>query len=156
MKTRRDEFKDDVIWNVEQGLKLTPEQIAHAESPAHTCSIHRMRLFLERYEFLLCPVNQLPPFPAARRVPDSEIAGVLMGNYLDWMKSCYYITVTSHPAISVPAGFTDDARRCRSACRSSGATATISACCSSRTRSNRKPRRGSGAPAWRPLDPVKE
>ena len=29
-----------------------------------------------------------------------------LGNYLDWMKSCYYITITSHPAISVPAGFT--------------------------------------------------
>ena len=24
------------------------------------------------------------------------------------MKTCYYITVTSHPAISVPAGFTAD------------------------------------------------
>jgi len=24
------------------------------------------------------------------------------------MKSCYYITITSHPAISVPAGFTTD------------------------------------------------
>ena len=32
-----------------------------------------------------------------------------MTNYLDWMKSCYYITITSHPAISVPAGFTSDA-----------------------------------------------
>jgi amidase len=31
-----------------------------------------------------------------------------MGNYLDWMKSCYYITLTTHPAISVPAGFTDE------------------------------------------------
>jgi amidase len=26
------------------------------------------------------------------------------------MKSCYYITITSHPAISVPAGFTNDAK----------------------------------------------
>ena len=24
------------------------------------------------------------------------------------MKSCYYVTITSHPAISVPAAFTDD------------------------------------------------
>jgi amidase len=24
------------------------------------------------------------------------------------MKSCYYITITGHPAISVPAGFTED------------------------------------------------
>ena len=36
------------------------------------------------------------------------IAGVRMENYLDWMKSSYYITITSHPAISVPAGFTGD------------------------------------------------
>ena len=66
-----------------------------------------MRAFLERYDFLLCPVNQLPPFPVAEEWP-REIAGVKMENYLDWMKSCYYITITSHPAISVPAGFTDD------------------------------------------------
>jgi amidase len=30
---------------------------------------------------------------------------VKLDNYLDWMKTCYYITVTGHPAISVPAGF---------------------------------------------------
>jgi amidase len=37
-----------------------------------------------------------------------EIGGTRLGNYLDWMKSCYYITITSHPAVSVPAGFTED------------------------------------------------
>jgi amidase len=37
-----------------------------------------------------------------------EIAGTKMENYLDWMKTCYYVTITSHPAISVPAGFTND------------------------------------------------
>src|SRR5262245_64767410 len=66
-----------------------------------------MRKFLERYEFLICPVNQLAPFPVDVEWP-REIAGVAMTNYLDWMKSCYYITITSHPAISVPAGFTKD------------------------------------------------
>jgi amidase len=29
-----------------------------------------------------------------------------METYIDWMKSCYYITATGHPAISVPCGFT--------------------------------------------------
>jgi amidase len=29
-----------------------------------------------------------------------------MDTYLDWMRSCYYITVTGLPAISVPCGFT--------------------------------------------------
>ena len=27
-------------------------------------------------------------------------------NYIDWMKSCWYISVTGNPAASVPAGFT--------------------------------------------------
>ena len=106
VKTRRADVKDSIIWNVEQGLKLTSEQIAKAEA-LRTALFHRMRVFLERYEFLLCPVNQLPPFPTEVEYP-TEIAGTKLGNYLDWMKSCYYITITSHPAISVPAGFTSD------------------------------------------------
>ncbi|MEK6243214.1 MAG: amidase [Pseudomonadota bacterium] len=107
VKTRRAEVKDTVIWNVEQGLKLAPGQIARAEA-LRSELYHRMRRFLERYDFFLCPVNQLPPFPGDQEYP-MEIAGVKMTNYLDWMKSCYYITITGHPAISVPAGFTDDA-----------------------------------------------
>ena len=50
---------------------------------------------------------QCSRFPSEQEYP-TQIAGELMGNYLDWMKSCYYITITSHPAISVPAGFTSD------------------------------------------------
>ena len=106
VKTRPREVKDTIHWNVEQGLKLGAEQIAKADG-LRTSLFHRMREFLERYDFLLCPVNQVPPFPAEQEFP-ALIDGVAMGNYLDWMKSCYYITVTSHPAISVPAGFTDD------------------------------------------------
>ena len=108
LKDHRGQLKDTVVWNIEQGLRLTPEQIARAET-LRTQLFHRMRRFLERYEFLLCPVNQLPPYPVEVEYP-AEIAGVKMGNYLDWMKTCYYITITSHPAISVPAGFTGDAR----------------------------------------------
>jgi amidase len=31
-----------------------------------------------------------------------------METYIDWMKSCYYVTVTGLPAISVPCGFTQE------------------------------------------------
>ncbi len=106
LKTKRELLKDTVIWNIEEGLKRTPEQIARAEA-LRTEIFHRLRRFLERYEFLVCPVNQLPPYPIEVEWP-REIAGEKMGNYLDWMKSCYYITVTGHPAISVPAGFTPE------------------------------------------------
>jgi amidase len=30
-----------------------------------------------------------------------------MENYIDWVRSLYYVTATTHPAISVPCGFTE-------------------------------------------------
>jgi amidase len=103
-RARRNDLKDTVQWNVEQGLRLTPEKIARATA-LRSELFQRLRAFLEEYEFLVCPVNQLPPYSVETEWP-REIAGAKMENYLDWMKSCYYITITSHPAISVPAGFT--------------------------------------------------
>jgi len=38
----------------------------------------------------------------------SEIDGRKLGNYIDWMRSCYYISVLNNPAISVPGGFTSE------------------------------------------------
>ncbi len=107
LKTHRKLLKDTVIWNIQQGLALDAARIGRAEG-LRSKLFQRMRSFLERYAFLLGPVNQLPPFPADQPYP-TRIAGVALGNYLDWMKSCYYVTITSHPAVSVPAGFTADA-----------------------------------------------
>jgi len=106
LKEHRKDLKDTVIWNIEQGLALTPEKVARAVA-LRAGLFHRMRSFLEQHEFFICPVNQLPPYPIEVEWP-REVAGVKMGNYLDWMKSCYYITITSHPSISVPAGFTPE------------------------------------------------
>jgi amidase len=99
-------LKDTVLWNVEEGRRRTGADVARAEA-LRSQLFHRLRQFLERYEYLVCPVNQLAPYPVEVEWP-REIAGHAMGNYLDWMKSCYYITITGHPAISVPAGFTPE------------------------------------------------
>ena len=106
LKEHKDKLKDTVIWNVEEGRRRSAEDVARAEV-LRSGLFHRMRKFLETYDFLVCPVNQLPPYPVTIEWP-REVAGVKMDNYLDWMKSCYYITITNHPAISVPAGFTKD------------------------------------------------
>jgi amidase len=106
LKDHRDKLKDTVIWNTEEGFKRSARDIAQAEN-LRTALYHRVRTLLEKYDYFVCPVNQLPPFPVEQEYP-TEIAGVKMTNYLDWMKSCYYITITTHPAISVPAGFTDE------------------------------------------------
>jgi amidase len=102
----RDKVKKTVIWNVEEGLKLAPLRIARAQA-LRSELFQRMRAFLERYEFLCMPVNQVPPFPASQPFVDT-INGVKLPDYIAWMKTAYYVTCTSHPAISVPAGFTDD------------------------------------------------
>jgi amidase len=67
----------------------------------------RVREFMQEHEFLVLPVNQVPPFDIAQPYPE-EIAGVRMQTYIDWMKSAYYVTLTGHPAISVPCGFTPE------------------------------------------------
>lgn len=106
LERERSRLKDTVVWNIEQGLKLDGARIARAEL-LRTRIFHTMRSFLDRYEFLLLPVSQVPPFDVSEPHV-TEINGVRLASYIDWMKSCYYISVTSHPAISVPAGFTGD------------------------------------------------
>ena len=110
MKTRRAEMKDTVIWNIEEGERLTGAQIGRAEQK-RTELFLRMHDFMQEYEFLVLPVNQVPPFSVEQEyITEIETgAGVAqMETYIDWMKSCYYITVTGHPAISVPCGFTPE------------------------------------------------
>ena len=99
-------MKDTVIWNIEEGTKLTGPQIGRAEKK-RTLLYHRVREFMEQYEFLILPVSQVPPFDVKQRYV-REINGVQMETYLDWMRSCYYISVTGLPAISVPCGFTPE------------------------------------------------
>ncbi len=106
LKKHRGQIKDTVIWNIEEGLKLDGPRVGRAMA-LRSDLFRRMREFMERYEFLCLPVNQVPPFPVSQPFVDT-IDGVKLGNYIDWMKTAYYITVTSHPAISVPAGFTND------------------------------------------------
>ena len=106
LEKHRAQLKDTMVWNIEEGLRLTAPQVARALN-LRSQAYQRMRAFMERHEFLVMPVNQVPPFPVTTEWVD-EIDGVRMENYFAWMRSCYVITATSHPAISVPAGFTTD------------------------------------------------
>ena len=104
LESHRDELKDSVIWNIKEGMKLSGPRIGQVERK-RTDLYHRVRKFMETYEFLILPVSQVPPFDVKQRYVDA-INGEKMETYIDWMKSCYYITTTGSPAISVPCGFT--------------------------------------------------
>jgi len=104
LDAHRGQIKETVIQEIERGARLTGPEIAEAEVK-RSLLFSRIGEFMKSYDFLVLPVSQVPPFDIDQPYV-TEIEGVEMEGYIDWMRSCYYITVTSHPAISVPAGFT--------------------------------------------------
>ncbi|MGH2856069.1 MAG: amidase [Solirubrobacteraceae bacterium] len=96
----------NVRWNIELGRTLSGRDLARAEL-ARGELYQRMREFMSEHEFLVAPVVQVPPFPIEIDHP-LQVAGEAMETYIDWMRSCWLISATGLPAISVPCGFTDD------------------------------------------------
>jgi amidase len=90
--------------NMLAGRELTGPQVGRA-MVLRTTLFHRMREFLEVYDALILPVAPLPAFPADLQYPP-VVAGRDQPDYLGWMRSVCHVTVTGHPVISMPAGFT--------------------------------------------------
>ncbi|MFD3745390.1 amidase [Nocardia sp. NPDC058633] len=99
-----EQVKPTLRANIEFGRGLTGADIGRAEL-VHSELFHRMREFFTRYDVLLLPTSQLPPFPVDIEYPE-QVAGVAMDDYLSWMQSSYFVSVTGCPSLSVPAGFT--------------------------------------------------
>jgi amidase len=106
LATHRHQLKPEAVGEIEAGLALTGTEVSRAMM-RHAELMERIRRFQERYEFLCCAVNQVPPFDATLDWPKT-IDGVALDGYVAWMKSAYWISTTFCPAISVPAGFTAD------------------------------------------------
>ncbi len=102
----RDLLKDDIVWNIEEGLKLTTEQIVRAENQ-RALLFQRASAFFDTYDLLLCPATIVPPFPVGQRYV-TECDGHSFDNYIQWLTIVSAITLTCCPAISIPAGFTSD------------------------------------------------
>ena len=88
VKRHRELVKDTLIWEVERGEKLTAMEIGQAEMK-RTELYHRVRRFMQSgTSSLCCSGNQVPPFDVKQPYV-TEIEGVAMKTYIDWMKSCY-------------------------------------------------------------------
>jgi len=99
-------MQQGLVWNVEQGLALTPREIAEGEK-LRTVLWHRVRSFMETYDLLITPTVAVQPFPIEQPYP-TEINGKALDNYTQWFFLTYAISVVGLPAISVPCGFTAD------------------------------------------------
>jgi amidase len=99
-------LKDTLVWNILKGRKLSGPAVG-AATKARTELFYRFAEFMAGVDLLVLPVSQVVPFSADSEWV-TEIEGVKMETYLDWMMSCCRITVTGHPALSLPAAFTPE------------------------------------------------
>ena len=106
LQQHRSEMKPEAIWQIEIGQRITAEEVGRAMRE-HASLLERMRRFFERNQFFVCATSQVPPFEADLTWP-RDVDGVPMEHYIAWMRSAYWVSVTLGPAISVPAGFTED------------------------------------------------
>lgn len=102
-RQRPEWIKDTIHWEINEAERQTGADIARAltrQGKAYADA----RQFFQRYEYFILPVTQVMPFDVDIAYPTS-VAGTAMATYIDWMRSCWYITFMANPAISVPAGF---------------------------------------------------
>jgi len=104
LRTHRDQLKPEVIWNIEEGLKLSVEKIERAEAQ-RVAMAERALEFFKTYDLLLTPATIVAPFPVENRYV-AECAGKKFDNYVEWLGIVYAITLACCPALSLPCGFT--------------------------------------------------
>lgn len=102
----RDRVKETVRQEIERGALLTSDDMAAAHVLRNGL-IDRTRAFMETYEFFVLPTVQVPPFDIDQPYVTS-INGMDLPTYIDWMRSCYYVSILGVPALSVPCGFTPE------------------------------------------------
>jgi amidase len=103
-RQRPEWVKDTVRWEIAEAERNTSADVGRAM--ARQARMHEQsRQFFERYDYFVLPVTQVAPFDVTTPYP-TQVAGTPMPTYIDWMRSCWYITFMANPAISVPGGFT--------------------------------------------------
>ena len=101
---RRDEIKATIQDEIRRGEACSQADVAVAYAGYNDCWRRTAAFFDDGYDLLACPVTQVAPFPTEWEYP-TEINGIALANYIDWMEACWRITTTGCPALSLPAGF---------------------------------------------------
>lgn len=104
IKKNPDWVKDTIKYEVAEAERRTKADVAQAQE-RHARMYAQSEAFFKRYDYFVLPVTQVAPFDVNTPYP-KEVAGTKMNSYIDWMRSCWYISFMGNPAISVPAGFT--------------------------------------------------
>ena len=100
------DLRRDLVANVEEGRALSAREIARGFR-LRTEIFRATARLLRDYDVLALPATPLVSVPAGRTWP-TEIAGTHFDRYFLWQRLACRVTVTAHPCLSVPGGFSAD------------------------------------------------
>jgi len=105
LPAREADMDASLVRLIRRGGAVTAREYltATAKVSAYWQEVH---IFLARFDLLLTPTTAVPPFALGAGVP-REIAGQEVSR-LGWMPFTYPFNLTGQPAVSVPAGWTED------------------------------------------------
>jgi amidase len=98
----RERMKETVQQEIARGEQLTAADIARAHTLRDGLR-ERVAAFQAQYEFFILPTVQVLPFDIEQPYV-TTINGAELPTYIDWMRSCYFISILGVPALSVPCG----------------------------------------------------
>lgn len=96
-------MKPEAIWEIENGLKLSGQEVFKA-SADRSAWYQAVNTLFQRYDYLVLPSAQVFAFDAKLDWPKS-INGKQMDTYHRWMEVVIGGTLAGVPVLNVPAGF---------------------------------------------------
>ena len=88
--------------NFEMGARMSLLDSAWAQAE-QTRILQRFQQLYRDYDVILSPTTPVSPFPWTSLYAES-INGVRQENYYRWLSLTYVVTLTTHPALSLPCG----------------------------------------------------
>jgi Asp-tRNA(Asn)/Glu-tRNA(Gln) amidotransferase A subunit family amidase len=98
----RDKLGPNLIANIEEGLAMSLADGARGHAAA-TRIYRRFQEFFREFDLLVSPTVSVPPFPLGQLYMD-EIDGQRLRAYYSWLAPTYALSLTGHPALSLPCG----------------------------------------------------
>jgi Asp-tRNA(Asn)/Glu-tRNA(Gln) amidotransferase A subunit family amidase len=102
VRTRPQDVGPNVRANVEEGLRYTLEDYARAAT-TQTQIYRRFQNFFHEHDVLVTPSITISPRSWQELYP-AEIDGKPTRTYFHWLALAYGVTLTGHPALSLPMG----------------------------------------------------
>lgn len=104
----QDLMTQQLINQITPSLEMSLRDVTGAER-LRTAYWHRVRRFMEDYEFIVAPCVGAPPFRLDEPLP-STVGGMPVERFQDVFLSTYVFSVTGLPMAAVPCGLTKDGR----------------------------------------------